>query len=85
MKILFELEATGGEFIWTHVLKLSEDTLKVPVHEVFAVLVVRVLTSIGSEKVTAMAVLSAIEVALSTGVVEETVGDFRSYLTRKMS
>ena len=40
VKVLPELELEGDELIWTQVLKLSEDTLKVPEQVVLSVLVV---------------------------------------------
>jgi hypothetical protein len=59
---LFELEDDGEEDILTQVLKLSEDTLKVPEQYVSDVLVVTKVLSIASENVTVM--LSVIETEL---------------------
>ena len=39
VKVLFELDTDGDEFIWIQVLKLSEDTLIVPAQFVSDVLV----------------------------------------------
>ena len=55
-------------------LKLLEDTCKVPEHVVLEVFVVTVVVSIASLKVTAMVELTATEVAESAGLEEETVG-----------
>ena len=74
VKVLLSLEAIGEEDICTQVLKLSEDTWKVPVHEVFEVLVVIDVLSIISEKVTEMDELTDIDVSESAGEVDETVG-----------
>jgi hypothetical protein len=59
---MFELELAGEEDILTQVLKLSEDTLKVPEQNVSDVLVVTKVLSIASENVTVM--LSVIETEL---------------------
>ena len=68
VNVLSELELLGYEDILSQVLKLSEDTLKVPAQYVSEVV------SIASEKVTEM--LSVIETPLwlSEGEIEETVG-----------
>ena len=72
--VLFEFDADGVDAIWIQVLKLSDETCRVPEQDVFDVLVVMVLVSISSEKVTAMVALMKVEVAPSAGEVEETVG-----------
>ena len=59
---------------WTQVLKLSEDTLKVPEQVVFSVLVVTEVLSIASENVTVMLSLTETPLWLSVGEIEETVG-----------
>ena len=74
VKVLFELEIDGCEDICTHVLKLSEETCKDPEHVVLEVLVVTVVVSIASLKVTAIVELTETEVAESAGEDEETVG-----------
>ena len=80
VKVLLSLEAIGEEDICTQVLKLSEDTWKVPVHEVFEVLVVIDVLSINSEKVTEMAESANTDVSEPAGEVEETVGGVLSSL-----
>ena len=55
-------------------LKLSDETCRVPEQDVFDVLVVMVVVSISLEKVTVMLVMIAMEGALPAGEVEETVG-----------
>ena len=81
VKVLSEFEAIGEEDICTQVLKLSEDTRKVPVQEVSEVLVVIDVLSIISEKVTEMVGLSfATGFAESAGEVDETVGAVLSNL-----
>ena len=74
VKVLFELETDGDADICTHELKLSEETCSEPEHVVFEVLVVTVVVSIASLKVTAMVELTATEVSESAGEDEETVG-----------
>ena len=74
VKVLPELELEGDELIWTQVLKLSEDTLKVPEQVVLSVLVVTEVLSIASENVTEMLSLSETPLWLSVGEIEETVG-----------
>ena len=69
---MFELDATGEELIWTQVLKLSDDTWKVPEQVVPDVIVVTDEVSITSEKVTEMVVLTDTDVSLSAGEVEVT-------------
>ena len=73
VKVLFELEIDGCEDIFTHVLKLSDETCREPEHVVFEVLVVTVVVSIASEKVTDVVVVRP-AVAESAGEDEETVG-----------
>ena len=68
------LEAIGEEDICTQVLKLSEDTRKVPVQEVSEVLVVIDVLSIISEKVTEMDELTDTDVVVSAGETDDTVG-----------
>ena len=68
------LEAIGEEDICTQVLKLSEDTRKVPVQEVSEVLVVIDVLSTISEKVTEMDEAADSDVPESAGEIEETVG-----------
>ena len=74
VNVLFELDIDGDADICTHVLKLSEETCKDPEHVVLEVLVVTVVVSIASEKVTAIVELTETEVAESAGEDEETVG-----------
>ena len=74
VKVLPELELEGDELIWTQVLKLSEDTLKVPEQVVFSVLVVTEVLSIASENVTEMLSLTETPLWLSVGYIEETAG-----------
>ena len=73
VKVLFELEIDGCEDIFTHVLKLSDETFREPEHVVLEVLVVTVVVSMDSEKVTDVVVVSP-AVAESAGEYEETVG-----------
>ena len=68
------LEAIGEEDICTQVLKLSEDTRKVPVQEVTEVLEVIDVLSIISEKVTEMDELTDTDVVVSAGETDDTVG-----------
>ena len=68
------MEIDGDADICTHVLKLSEETCSEPEHVVLEVLVVTVVVSIASLKVTAMVELTATEVSESAGEDEETVG-----------
>ena len=74
VNVLFELDLDGEEAIWTQLLKLSEDILKVPEHVVFEVLIVTVDVSIASENVTEMLLLIDTPVWLSVGEIEETAG-----------
>ena len=78
VKVLPELELEGDELIWTQVLKLSEDTLKVPEQVVLSVLVVTEVLSIASENVTVMLSLSETPLWLSVGEIEETAGAIAS-------
>jgi hypothetical protein len=70
---LLSVELDGDEAIWTQVLKLSEETLKVPVQFVLEVLVVTEAVFIASEKVAEISSLIETELLLSVGEVE-TVG-----------
>ena len=71
---MFESEAVGEVNICTHVLKLFEETCSDPEHVVLEVLVVTVVVSIASLKVTAIVELTETGVAESAGEDEETVG-----------
>ena len=73
INVLFELDAEGVDDICTHVLKLSDETCREPEHVVFEVLVVTVVVSIASEKVTDVVVVRPAEPE-SAGEDEETVG-----------
>ena len=68
------METDGDADICTHVLKLSEETCREPEHVVFEVLVVIVVVSIASLKVTVRVVFGATDEAESAGEDEETVG-----------
>ena len=74
--VLSEFDADGDDDdIWIQVLKLSDETCRVPEQDVFDVLVVMEVVSISSEKVTVMLVKLETGVAApSDGEVEETVG-----------
>ena len=74
VNVLLELDTDGDEFIWIQVLKLSEETCSDPEQVVLDVLVVTVVVSIASLKVTAIVELTETEVAESAGEDEETVG-----------
>ena len=78
VKVLPELELEGDELIWTQVLKLSEDTLKVPEQVVLSVLEVTEVLSIASENVTVMLSLTETPLWLSVGEIEETAGAIAS-------
>ena len=80
VKVLLEFDADGVDDICTQVLKLSEDTWKVPEQEVSEVLVVIDVLSIISEKVTEMDEVIVADVPVSAGEVEETVGAVLSNL-----
>ena len=73
VKIVLEFDVDGEEDICTQVLKLSEETCGEPEHVVLEVLVVTVVVSMASEKVTDVVVVSP-AVAESAGEDEETVG-----------
>ena len=73
VKVLFELDIDGDADIFTHVLKLSEETCSDPEHVVLEILVVTVVVSMASEKVTDVVVVRP-AVAESAGEDEETVG-----------
>ena len=68
------MEAEGAEDILIQVVKLSEDSLKLPEQVVLSVLVVIVLVDIDSLNVTATVVETATLVELSSGLTESTVG-----------
>ena len=87
VNVLFELELAGDEEdILTQVLKLSEDTLKVPEQVVLSVLVVTKVVSIASENVTMMLSVVDTELWLSAEVeTEETVGAVVSVLVVVLS
>ena len=74
VNVLLELDTDGDEFIWIQVLKLSEDTWKVPEQEVSEVFVVTEVVSIVSEKVTEIEEVIKTDVSESAGEDEETVG-----------
>ena len=63
LNVLLEFETLGEEDIWTQVLKLSEETCREPEHVVFEVLVVIVVVSIASLKVTVIVVFGATDEA----------------------
>jgi hypothetical protein len=67
-------ELDGDEAILMQLLKLSEDNWSDPEQLVFEVLVVIEAVPIDSEKVTEIFLVIAIELWLSVGEVEETVG-----------
>ena len=75
VNVLFELDTEGEEFIRTQVLKLSDETWKVPEQDVFDEFVVTDVASIDSENITEMVEVTETEVSLSEGDVEETEGD----------
>ena len=74
VNVLSLLETEGAEDILIQVVKLSEDSLKLPEQVVLSVFVVIVLVSIDSLNVTATAVESVTLVELSSGLTEATVG-----------
>ena len=74
MKVLSELEAVGAADILMHVVKLSEDSRKLPEQVVLSVFVVIVFVDIVSLNVTATVVETETSVELSVGLTEETVG-----------
>ena len=61
------METDGDADICTHVLKLSEETCREPEHVVFEVLVVIVVVSIASLKVTVREVFGATDESESAG------------------
>jgi len=67
-------ELDGDEAIWTQLLKLSEDNWSDLEQLVFEVLVVTEAALIDSEKVIEIFSVIAIELSLSAGEVESTVG-----------
>ena len=69
------METEGEEFIWTQVLKLSDETWIVSEHEVPDELEVTEVVSIDSEKTIDMEELTDTEVSEFDGVEDETVGD----------
>ena len=75
VKVLFELDLVGEEYIWIQVLKPSDETWNVPKQEVSKVFVVTELLSIVSEKVTETFDLIEIERPPSEGELDDTVGD----------
>ena len=68
------LEAEGAVVIFMQVVKLSEESRKLPKQVVLSVLVVIVLVDIDSLNVTATVVETATLVELSSGLTESTVG-----------
>ena len=68
------LETEGAEDILIQVVKLSEDSLKLPEQVVLSVFVVIELVDMDSLNVTATAVETATLVELSSGLKEATVG-----------
>ena len=74
VNVLSELETDGDEDIFTQVLKLSEETCRVPVQDVPDEFVVTEVVSIDSEKVTEIDKESETDVSEFEGEVEETVG-----------
>ena len=74
VNVLSLLETEGAEDILIQVVKLSEDSLKLPEQVVLSVLVVIVLVDIDSLNVTATVVETATLVELSSGLTESTVG-----------
>ena len=71
VNIVFPPLAAGAPVIWTQVEKLSPETWKLPLHDVFAVFVVRLAGSAGTLKVT-LTVVSAATEAPSAGLVAVT-------------
>ena len=74
VNVLSLLEAEGAEDILIQVVKLSEESRKLPEQVVLSVLVVIVLVDIDSLNVTATVVETATLVELSSGLTESTVG-----------
>ena len=84
VNVLSEFDSVGWDVIKTHVLKLSEETSKVPERQLLAELTEIVLVSIEFEKVTEMSTLAETEVALSDGEVDNTVGASVSSSTQEI-
>ena len=74
LNVLSLLEAEGAADILMQVVKLSEDSRKLPEQVVLSVFVVIVLVDIVSLNVTATVVETETSVELSVGLTEETVG-----------
>ena len=74
MNVLSLLEAEGAADILMQVVKLSEDSRKLPEQLVLSVFVVIVLVNIVSLNVTATVVDTETSLELSVGLTEETVG-----------
>ena len=74
LNVLSLLEAEGTADILMQVVKLSEDSRKLPEQVVLSVFVVIVLVDIVSLNVTATVVETETSVELSVGLTEETVG-----------
>ena len=75
VNVLIELDTVGEEDIRTQVLKLSEETCRVPVQDVPDEFVVTEVVSIDSEKVTEIVdEVIKTDVSENEGEVEETVG-----------
>ena len=74
LNVLSLLEAEGTADILMQVVKLSEDSRKLPEQVVLSVFVVIVLVDIVSLNVTATAVETETSIELSVGLTEESVG-----------
>ena len=74
MNVLSLFETEGAEDIFMQVVKLSEESRKLPEQLVLSVLVVIVLVDIDLLNVTATLVETAIFVELSSGLTDATVG-----------
>ena len=74
VNVLSLFEAEGAADIFMQVVKLSEESRKLPEQVVLSVLVVIVLVDIDSLNVTATVVETATLVELSSGLTEATVG-----------
>ena len=74
VNVLSLLEAEGAADIFMQVVKLSEESRKLPEQVVLSVFVVIVLVDIDSLNVTATVVETATLVELSSGLTEATVG-----------
>ena len=75
MNVLLELDTEGEEFIWTQLLKLSDETWNDPEQDVFDEFVVTDVVSIDSENTTDMEELTETEVSELVGEEDETVGE----------